>query len=262
MADEKNTIDKQIVDPTNADQKIDNPDYVEPVAPKPAAAAEDDLNLTPDPKEEPKEIVVGKTGNDTIDAVGALLAERKVPNADKIIADYAESGEISLAATAELADSLGEATAKMVIDQLTKEASKLTQASTDARNETLEYANKLFGGEDADTTWTQIQAYVKDPESGFSDNDKTALAKMIRAGGYQAQLAFDKIAQVYNSDSNTSSSADLLQGDTHVQGSFKSISSKAYAAELKTLVDEHGYESPQVHALQQRRLQSRNNGVA
>jgi len=258
MADEKNTADKTIVDPTNPEAQIDNPDYVKPAEAKPAEAAKDDLNLTP----ASVKVTVGKTGNDTIDAVGALLAERNIENADAIIANYAETGKVSLTDKATLVEELGEATAKMVINQLTDEATKIKSEGNAARNETLDYANKLFNGKDADQTWKEIQAFVKDPESGFSEADKTALRKMIRAGGMQARLAFDNIASAYHANSNTTSQADLLQGDTYVQGSFEPISSKAYAKEVKTLTAEYGYESLQVQQLKARRTQSRSNGVA
>ena len=261
MADELNTVDIQITDPSNPEAKIDNPDYVKPdevVADPKAAKAE--LDLTP--AAEPAAITVGKTGNVNIDAVGALLAERKVENADAIIAEYAKSGEVSLTAKADLVESLGEATAKMVIDQLHAETDKLVADNTKARTETLDYANKLFNGEDADTTWKQIQEFVKDPESGFTDADQSVLADMIRKGGYSARLAFDKIATVYNSDSNTTSEADLLSGDTLVQGSFTPITAKEYSAELSKLTAQHGYESAQVQQLQARRLRSRNQGIA
>ena len=259
MPEELNTTDQQIADPNNPEAKIDNPDYKAP-APAPApAAAEQKLDLSP----ETENVTVRTTGNATNDAVGTLLADKKIASADKIIADFAETGEISITAQAELVGSLGDTLASLVIKQLSGEATKLKDASTAARSDVLDYANTKFNGENADTTWAEIQEFVKSPESGFSAADRTAMATMLNEGGLQAQLVIDKIAAVYAKDSNTTIPAELLAGDNTTSGtSFAPISALDYATELSTLLRTNAYDSPAVQTLQQRRLRSRNQGIA
>lgn len=258
MADsEVNTTDAQIADPNNPDVQIDNPDYVQP---EPAVAAAKPLDLDEPPVADA--VVVGKTGNSQIDAVGQLLADKQVKNADKMIAEFAENGELSLAAQAELVETLGEQLASMAINQLTTEATKLREANTKARDEVLDYAMNAFGETDKDATWEAIQKFVKQPDSGFSAADRAELTKMIGKGGLSARLAIDNIKAVYDGNPNTTHQADLLQGDTMTSTNFKPISAQAYAEEVKTLASKYGYESLEVKQLQQRRAQSRNAGIA
>ena len=259
MPEKLNTTDKTIIDPNNAEAQIDNPNYKAPAPVAAPAAAAAALDLAP----EPTEVNVPTTGNKTVDAVGALLSEKKVPNADKIIAEFAETGEISLSMQASLVDAMGESLALLAITQLTQEATKLQTASTESRTAVLDYANTKFNGENADTTWAQIQDFVKSPESGFSVADREAMTSMINAGGLQAQLVIDKIATVYAKDSNTTISADLLAGDSLTTGAtFTPISAMDYSKELSTLMQTNAYDSPAVRTLQQRRERSRLQGIA
>ena len=262
MAEELNTIDKQITDPNNPEAQIDNPNYKAPVVAPAAAEVKLDLDAAPDTAPDTAVVSVRQTGNTTIDAVGALLADKKVANADKIIADFAETGEVSLATQAELVDSLGEHLASLAINQLTGEAKKLQDANTTARSEVLDYANTKFNGDNADTTWAQIQDFVKSPESGFSVADRAAMTSMINGGGLAAQLVIDKIAAVYAKDSNTTIPADLLAGDSLNTGAtFTPVSALGYANKLSELMLTNAYDSPAVRQLQAQRVRSQNMGV-
>jgi len=254
--DTVNTTDKTIQDPNNSETQIDNPDYKAPVAP---AAAEKPLDLNTDNTD--VVVVVGKTGNDQIDAVGTLLADKKVKGADKMIAEFAKTGELSIATQAELVDSLGESLAGMAITQLTNEASKLKDASTKSRTDTLNYMTEAFGETDPDATWKAVQEFVRSPESGFTPDDRTELTKMLKKGGLSARLAIDNIVAVHTGNPNTTSHADLLQGDTLTSNSFEPISAKAYSEEVGKLTDKYGYDSLEVRQLQQRRQRSRNAGL-
>lgn len=260
MAEElKNTTDETITDPNNAEAQIANPDYIAPAA-ETAAPAKLDLEATP---AEVVAVVVPVTGNEVLDGVGKLLAEKKVPNADVIVKEFAENGDVSLSHKAAIVDALGEAVGGMAINQLTAEASKIATANSEAKGKVLDYANTLFGGDDANTTWEQIQEYVKTPESGFSVEDRAVMTSMLAKGGLQAKLVIDNINSVYTSDSNTTIPADLLAGDTLATGaSFSPISALDYAGEVATLVAKHGYDSSQVKSLQARRERSRQQGIA
>lgn len=261
MADEKNTTDKTVVDPNNPDIKIDNPDYVAPAAPAAApAAAAQDLDLTAAPAAEA--VLVGKTGNASIDAVGKLLAEKAVPGADDMIAEFAKNGELSISSQAKLVETLGESLAGMAINQLNAEATKIKDASTAARTEVLDYMIEAFGETDRDATWAAVKEFVASPESGFSADDKAELSKMLQKGGLAAKLAIDNIVAVHTGNPNTTVTADLLQGDISTVKGFDPISAKAYSEEVSILADKYGYESLEVQQLQQRRERSRNAGIA
>lgn len=257
MADD---IKPTIPNPENPDEQIPNPDYKAPEEKqaKQAPPAEK-LDLTEPP---PAEVTVGKTGNPAIDAVGDLLAERKVANADAIIAEFAKTGELSLSTQAKLVETLGDTTAGLVITQLTTEASKIKEASTKLRSETLDYMAKAFGETDPEGTWKAVQDFVKSPESGFTVEDKAELSRMLQKGGLAARLAIDNIVAVHTGNPNTTSHADLLQGDTLATRKFEPISAKSYSEQVGALVDKYGYESLEVRQLQQRRERSRNAGIA
>lgn len=259
MAEEKNTTDETIVDPNNPEAQVANPDYVKPDEAVKPAEAPATLDLTAPATE----IVVGTTGNEVVDGVGKLLASKQLANADAIIAEFAANGDVSLESKAAIVEALGDTVGEMAINTLTTEATKIATANSEARNGVLNYANEVFGGEDANTTWNQIQEYVKTPEAGFSAEQRATMTKMLAKGGFQAKLVIDNIAQTYAGDSNITVPADLLAGDTLANGAgFTPISALDYAGEVSALVAKHGYESPQVKSLQARRERSRQQGIA
>lgn len=252
MADEKNTTDSHIVNPEDPTKAIENPDYVKQEPPKALAAAGAALDLEPNPAA----VVVGKTGHADVDAVGSLLADAAIPNADTIIKEYSETGDVSLVNKAAIIEALGESVGAMALKQLESVTTDLNTKNAAARTEVLDYANKSFNGKDADTTWAEIQTYVKTPESGFTDEERGAMTKMLAAGGLQARLVIDNIAKRYASDSNTNIPADLLSGDTLVQGSFEPLSAREYSVKVDEATQKFGYESQEVQTLKQRRERS------
>lgn len=260
MADENaNTTDSHIVNPEDPTKAMANPDYVKPEPPAEPAAAKGALSL--ESTEPTNEIKVGSTGNKDVDGVGQLLAKNNIANADAIIKEYSETGDVSLANKAVILEALGDSVGELALNQLATVATTVNEKSKAARNEVLNYANDKFGGNDADKTWAEIQDYVKLPESGFSAEDRTAMTKMLKAGGLQARLVIDNIANVYAQDSNTTSPADLLSGDTLVQGNFDPITSKEYSVLVNEATTKFGYESTEVQKLQQRRERSRAQGI-
>ena len=254
---EPNTTDKQIANPDKPEEQIDNPDYKKP-EPSTPQAAEANLDLN---KPEPT-VVVGTTGNVAIDAVGKLLADKKVPNADSIISEFAKEGSLSITAQAALVDSLGDSLATLAINQLNNEATKLREVNNKSRTDTLDYAVKIFGETDADATWSAIKDFVNSSNSGFTADDRTELTKMLQKGGLSARLALDNIHAVHSGNPNTTTQADLLQGDTMTSNGFTPVSSQSYSEQVSKLADKHGYDSIEVRQLQQQRQRSRDAGFA
>lgn len=214
----------------------------------------DDLSLEPDP------VTIAPTGNKEVDAISKLLETKKVAGADKIIAEFAETGEISIANQAILTDALGESVAGLAIRQLESVATNLREQGKEARKNLMEYAAKTFNAEDADLTWKQIQEFVRTPEAGFSKDDLAAMNKMIAKGGMQAELVIDKIASVYYAQETSSTPAELLQGDTYSAGSFEPLSRVDYVEQMREAVRKYGENSHQVEQLNRRRMISRQRG--
>lgn len=215
------------------------------------AAPAEDLTLEPAPAD--VNIDIPATGNKVIDDVAKILVDKKIPNADSIMKEFAETGELSLSAQAALVDGLGESIAALAIKNLTGEASRLKDKGTKERTEILNYTNEKFNGSDAEKTWSELQAWTRSADSGISDEDRTVMTDMLKKGGLQARLVVDKIADLYFANANNSTPADLLAGDTHSNAGFTPISRKEYTDQLRVAVREYGEESVQVRDLNRKR---------
>lgn len=159
-----------------------------------------------------------------------------------------------------MVEGLGETLAALTINQLTGEGQRLKTEGANKRQDILDYANNKFSGQDAELTWKQMTEFTKTPEAKISDADRAAMNDMLEAGGLQAKLVVDKIAQIYYADRRTTSSADLLEGDTHSNSTFSPLSRAEYVNELRTAVQKYGEHSPQVNELNRRRELSLERG--
>lgn len=261
-AEKVEKIEAQVREEAKAAEEAEKKAAEEKAAGKPAegATAEDENKGDLELGATEQETFIPPTGNKIIDDVGALLAEKKIPNADKVIAEFAETGELTLSAQAALVEGLGETLAALTINQLTGEANRLKSEGESKRKEILDYANNKFSGQDAELTWKQMKEFTETPDANISDEDRASMNKMLQAGGLQAKLVVDKIAEIYYADRRTTSSADLLEGDTYSNSTFSPLSRAEYVNELRTAVQKYGEHSPQVNELNRRRELSLERG--
>lgn len=233
----------------------------EQTPPKEAAApAEAPTELSLDGEAAPA-ITVPSTGYEEFDTVGKMLAEKGVATAPDIMENFLETGEISLADKAVIVDALGDTVAAMAFKQLESTAEGIIAEAKADTQKSMDYANEKFNGKDAQTTWDEIQAYVRSTESGFSEADLAEMNTMLAAGGLQAQLVIDKVHSVYSADSGNSIPGALLEGDSASTGlTFEPISRADYTAAMGKAVREHGEDSPQVRDLDRRRTLSMQRG--
>ena len=210
----------------------------------------------------PQAVPVTPTGNQGFDAVGQMLGEKGIANANTIMAEFAETGTISIQAKADIMSGLGENLGIMAINQLEGTAKTMNESAKAANQIVLDYANGKFNGEDASLTWNQIQEYAKSPEAGFTAADRAAMNAMLANGGLQAQLVIDKIFEVYNADPTVSTPGTLLEGDTGLNGiTFDPLSRVDYTTELRAAVSKYGEDSYQVEQLNRRRTLSMQRGI-
>ena len=273
---DKNTTDKTVVDPADAQKQITNPDYVQPqtiqdpndatkqianpeyITPVQKPAPDElDLNAAPDKNTALTPIT---TGNQAVDDIGKLLVERKVENAADIIKEFADTGEVSISTQAALVESLGDSVATLVLSKLTGEATRLKEEQTTKTTATLQYAADKFGAEDPVKTWEEIQTFVRNPENGVSEEDRNTLTGMIKTGGLTAQLAINQIYEIYAKAAGTTIESDLLMGDAQTNTTFKPLGRKEYLATRREAVNKYGEGSSQVKELETRRTQSLNAG--
>ena len=228
-------------------------------AAKPKEEAPADLSLTPS---EPAKVEVNSTGVEAFDVVGTMLGDKGVENANEIMDAFLETGEVSLEHKAAMIEALGEGVANMAFKQMEGAASKIIADAKADSQKSMDYANELFGGENAATTWKEMQEYVRTPEAGFSEADLAAMNTMLEAGGLQAQLVIDKVHKVYNADPGNSLPGNLLEGDSAANGlTFEPISRADYSAEMSTAVRKYGEDSHQVRELDRRRTLSIQRGI-
>ena len=235
-----------------------NPPADPPAKDTPPADPPASLDLTP----EPTKVSVDETGYEEFDTVGAMLGEKGVENANAIMEQFMDDGELSLENKATMIEALGESVAMMAFKQMESAATGIIDAAKADSAKTMDYANTKFGGEDSDTTWKQIQEYARTPEAGFSEADLAAMNTMLDAGGLQAELVIDRIHKVYNADPKVSVPGTLLEGDSVNTGlTFEPISRADYTAAMGKAVREHGEDSHQVRELDKRRTLSMQRGI-
>jgi len=241
-----------------------------PVVPSVPGQVED--VIVPDPSLVPDELSLNKpeavpttvtaTGNKKIDAVGQLLADKGVPNADSIINEVVTDGEISLANHAALVDALGEAMAGIVLSQLEGEVTAVRDTATAERSRLMDYTAEAFGekAEDAAEVWQAVQDFAKSPEAGLSEADRAAMNQMLSQGGLQAELVIDKLKSKYYASNNYTQEADLLVGESTVNSSFEAIGKAAYTKQMSEVARDFGYDSPEAERLRAKRNESIQRG--
>ena len=229
-----------------------------PVDPPKEPVVPDKLDLTAEPTEDAVEVVA--TGDKVIDQIGALLADKKVPDANNIIKEVQETGELSIAAQAALVETLGEAMASLVVSQLDTHVQAQKETATKENSRLMEYAAKRFGEEDIEGTWAGIQAFAKSPESGIPEADLKAMNAMLQAGGLQAEMVIDRIAKAYENSADFTQEADLLQGDSPSTSGFAPLSKQDYVTAKREAVQKYGDGSRQVTELENRRSLSIKRG--
>lgn len=121
--------------------------------------------------------------------------------------------------------------------------------------ETRKVVYEAAGGEKA---WTDIQAWAA---ANADPAEKEQINAMLKAGGLQARLAVQGLAQLYNAQLKTKPPASALKpGATTAPASSGALTSQEYAKEVQALRNKLGPsfdKSPDYAALQARRRASR-----
>jgi hypothetical protein len=227
----------------------------EPVVEAPAAApVAEALLSTP-------ALTPQSTGNDTFDQVGKLLADKGVTNVNAIL-EEAAAGEISLANQAALVEALGEGVAGLALRQLQAEMTTVTAAGKAEHIRIKEYAAKLFNEspENAEEAWQVLNNFAASSESGLSDDDRDALNGMLVEGGSKANWAVNELRSRYEKSQGFSKAPNLVDGNRPNASGFVPMTKQEYQAEIAPAMQKFGQGSPEVNAIQQRRLASQRRG--
>lgn len=224
---------------------------VEPVAPAVETPVKLDL-------EAPAVSQATTTGNKTFDSVASLLTDKNVPGIDAMFENISSTGEVSLTDHAAIISALGETVGGLVVNQLKTEVTNIRTAATAKSEATLGYMATKFNTDPAQSaqSWADLQAFVKTPESGFSDADRVAMTQMIQAGGMQAELVIDKIHATWVNRQGFTQPAELISGDTTAHTSFTPLSKMDYSNQMREVTQKYGYNSHQAEALRNLRTKS------
>lgn len=232
-----------------------------PAAPAPAPAAQPAPAPAPAPEPSPAPAPVPvpafATGNDTFDSVGKVLAKAGVDNANAVLAELATKGSISLETKAEMLAKGDPAIVELAIRQAEGELARLKGERVSEVNELKTYANGLFKGEDAELTWTQMQAFAN--SQAFTPEEQATLNKLMQSKD-TGKFAINEIAARYRNSAGFSQSADLIQGDQGTAPSFTPLSKQDYVSEVRVAVQKYGEHSREVKSLRARREASMKRG--
>lgn len=172
----------------------------------------------------------------------------------------AEHGELTPAQMKALVEEHGETVANLIVDSVTKIQTE-AKARVEATNNTIfSEVEQGFGLEKGQgkEAFAELSAWTRE---NAEPEELAALNAMLNAGGFQAKLAIQTLANAYKQSDAYTQEADLTSGDA--AGSVKGdpISASEYSAELDKLLEAgHAYESQKVKDLKKRRAASRARG--
>lgn len=153
-----------------------------------------------------------------------------------------------------LNEKLGKAAAHGLIEGIKAENSKMESW---VKTETDALHNSVGGKE----TWDNIAKWIGSGESGITPEARTEYNQMLAQGGIQAQLAAQALNNMFRQSPGFSEPANLTTGDATAQPTgIEPISRVAYSEEMGKAVRKFGEHSPEVEALNQRRLFTMNQG--
>ena len=182
-----------------AEQPVPAPAPAEPPAPAPAAIVPaTGITLDAPAAPAPAQVVWEPTGNDTLDTVGALFAQKGVDGA-VAMAEYNASGEIAKETYDDMVSKMGKETADLAFNQFKVAHAELkTAAEADAVE-----IYKAVGGQEQ---FEQVKQWSQNLEDGV----KAEYNKLFAAGGIAAQLAAKDLQGKMMADPNFKSRADLI----------------------------------------------------
>ena len=208
-----------------------------------------------------KEPSTFKSGNESIDQVANLLADKGVSNYTDILQEAVEGG-VSLASKAALAESLGGPVAELVLKQLESEVASQKEAGSAEATRLKNKAAEAFGyaTEQAEETWEALQNFAKSPESGLSEADLKVLGDMLDKGGVQGDMAVNDLASRYEKSQGFQRVPNLMSGDGQTQSGFEPLTKATYQTAMREAQQTFGEGSREVDSLRERRTASIQRG--
>ena len=117
-------------------------------------------------------------------------------------------------------------------------------------------------GQTGQQSWNELAAWVK---QNVDVNQRAAYNSMLTSKDpVQAQLAVDSMINTYKAANGVGQTADLITGDqggTTTATGVEQMTVAEYSKQLDKLVEEHGYNSPQVAQLNATRDAARQRGI-
>ena len=188
-----------------------------------------------------------------------LVAEAGV-SPKEMSEQLAEHGELTPAMMKALVTTHGEAVAKLIVDSVKSIQSEAKSRVEATNNEIFGEMESNFGLEKGQgkEAFKELGAWARE---NAEPEELDGLNKMLNAGGFQAKLAIQTLAEAYKTSSDYTQEAELTEGDSSAGAVGEPLSASDYTNELDKLLSAgHGYESKKVEDLKRRRAQSRARG--
>lgn len=213
-------------DNSGAEATSDRPDREDPAAAGDAAADADPDNTDKGGTGELDTSVWGSTGDETGDAVLLKLQESGIdPDVAKsLLYDAVRAGDPTKIDRDALVEKVGKVNANLILAGIENFVAK--QSANVAATTALVY--EAAGGEG---NWRKVAEWTS---KNVSDADRAEFAKLIDAGGRQAQFAAAELVKLYNADEkNTSVGTKVrIEGDGKAPEGGRAIGRRQYAEEL------------------------------
>jgi hypothetical protein len=247
----------------------DNGNPVENPTPTPEPTPE----AKPEPEATPEPAKLDETSqpkkDKTFDSGAASQVQPFLEEAGLVPAEVAKAvtdgdGEVSIEIMKALVEKHGEGVAGLIKDKLTNLHKSNVEAGKAADARVFNQLEKAFEGvteQSGAETFKELAGWAKE---NLDTTERKEINKLLAQGGKAAELAIDSLVNKFKtSDSFVSQPAELMAADgANNEYGGKPLDKVGYDRELRKLLNEgHNYDtSPEIAALNNRRLKSRNRG--
>ncbi|CAM0009563.1 head scaffolding protein [Vibrio phage K436] len=184
-------------------------------------------------------------------------------SAAQVEQEFGALGTLTESSMKALVDKHGKATTNLLVQEMNRIAEGAKQQA--AALETMQHnmVKEAFAGvteQSGEDTWKELVGWARD---NVDQQTRASINAMLKQGGFQAEQAIGFLVTQFKSKNGMEQTGQLVNGDNNQGGGQQGadLTRSEYAKQLDGLVQKHGYNSPEVNALNARREAAAKRGI-
>lgn len=184
-------------------------------------------------------------------------------SAAQVEQEFGALGTLTESSMKALVDKHGKATTNLLVQEMNRIAEGAKQQA--AALETMQHnmVKEAFAGvteQSGEDTWKELVGWARE---NVDHQTRESVNAMLKAGGFQAEQAIGFLVSQFKSKNGMEQTGQLVNGDNNQGGGQQGadLTRSEYAKQLDGLVKKHGYNSPEVNALNARREAAAKRGI-